>query len=126
MQLINEDDGILRLHQFLHDGLQPLFKLAAVFRAGDDQRKIKSQNALIGKERWDFSVRDALRQAFDDGGFAYARFADQNWIVLGAAAENLDYALQFAIASHQRIELGVHGGLSKIAGKFAQQRRLAL
>src|SRR6266700_5822398 len=35
VQLVNKDDGILRLHQFFHDGLEALFKLAAIFRARD-------------------------------------------------------------------------------------------
>ena len=126
MQLVDKDDGVLRLHQFLHDGLQALFKLAAILGAGDNQRKIKSEDALVGQERRNFSVRDALRQSFDDGGLAHAGLADQHRIVLGAAAQNLDDALQFAIAPDQRIELVVHGGLGQVAGKFAEQGRFAL
>ena len=80
-----------------------------------------AENALVGEERWNFAVGDALRQAFDDGGLADARLADQHWIVLGAAAENLNDAFQFAIASNQRIELVVHGGLGQVAGKLAEQ-----
>src|SRR3984893_497442 len=98
MQLVNEDDGVLRFHQFLHDGLQTLFKLAAILGAGDDQRKIESEDALVREERGNFSVRDALRQPFDDSGLAYAGLADEHWIVLGAAAQNLNHALQFAVA----------------------------
>ena len=37
VQFVNEDDRVLRLHQFFHDGLQALFKLATVLGAGDDQ-----------------------------------------------------------------------------------------
>ena len=62
VQLVDEDDGVLILHQLLHDGLQPLFELAAILRAGDDQRKIERQNALVGQERRHVAVGDALRQ----------------------------------------------------------------
>ena len=120
MQLVDEDDGILVLHQLLHDGLQALFELAAIFRAGDDQRKIESQNALVGQERRHFAVGDALRQAFDDGRLANAGLADQHRIVLGAAAENLHDALDFAFTADQRIELAVHGSLRQVARKLAQ------
>ena len=113
------------LHQLFHDGLQPLFELAAILGAGDDQRKIERQNALVGQERRHVAVGDALRQAFDDGGFADARLADQHRIVLGAAAEDLDHALQFVIAPDQRIEQVVHGGLGQVAAELAQQRRLS-
>ena len=50
VQFVNKDDAVLRLHQFLHDGLQPFFELSAIFGAGDDQRKIKRQNAFVGEE----------------------------------------------------------------------------
>ena len=118
MQLIDEDDGVLRLHQLLHDGLQSLFKLAAILGAGDDQGKIKSEDALVGQERRDFAVRDALGQTFHDGGLAHAGLADQHRIVFGAAAKNLNHALELAFAPHQRIELVVHGGLGQVAGKL--------
>ena len=108
------------LHQLFHDGLEALFELAAIFCAGDDQRKIESENALVGQERRNFAVGDALRQSFDDGGLAYAGLADQHGIILRAAAQNLDDALDFAFAADQRIELAVHGGLGQVAGKLAQ------
>ena len=126
VQFVDEDDGVLRLHQFLHDGLQALFELAAVFGTGDDQRKVEGQDALIRKKRRHFAVGDALGQAFDDGGLAYAGLADEHRVVLGAAAENLDDAVDFALAADQGIELAVHGGLGQVAGELAEQRRFTL
>jgi len=41
---------------------------------------------------------------FDDGGLAHTRLADQNRIVLGATAQNLDDALNFAFAANEWIE----------------------
>ena len=122
MQLIDEDDGVLILHQLLHDGFEPLFELAAILGAGHDQRKIERQNALVGQERRHVALGDLLRQTFHNGGLAHARLADQHRIVLGAAAENLDHALQFVIAADQRIERIVHGGLGQVAGELRQQR----
>ncbi len=106
MQLIDEDDGVLILHQLLHDGLEPLFELAAVLGAGDDQRKVERQNALVRQERRHVAIGDALRQAFHNGRLAHAGLADQHRVVLGAAAENLHHALQFVIAADERIEIG--------------------
>ena len=85
------------------------------------KRKIESQDALVGQERWNLAVGDALRQAFDDGGFSDAGLADQHRIIFGAAAKNLDHAIEFAVTADQRIKLAVHRGLSQIARKFAQQ-----
>ena len=94
---------------------KPLFKLSAILGAGHDQRKIESQDALVRQERRNFAVRDALRQAFDDRCLADAGFADQHRIVLGAAAQNLDHAVDFAFAADQRIQLAVHRSLGQVA-----------
>ena len=109
MQLVYEYDGVLILHQLFHDGLEPLFKLPAVFCAGHDQGKIETEDFLVGEKAGNFAVGDALRKPFHDRRLADAGLADEHGIVLGAAAENLDDAFQFAIAAHQRIELSVHG-----------------
>jgi hypothetical protein len=50
VQLVDEDDGVLVLHQLFHDGLEALFELAAILGAGHDQRKVERQNALVGQE----------------------------------------------------------------------------
>ena len=121
VQLVDEDDGVLVLHQLLHDGLEPLFELAAVLGAGHDQRKVQRQDALVGQERRHVALGDALRQAFHDGGLAHARLADQHRVVLGAAAEDLHHALQFVVAADERVERVVHGGLREVAAEFRQQ-----
>src|SRR5580698_9445135 len=76
VQLIDEDDGVLILHQLLHDGLQALFKLPAILGARNDERKIESQDALVGQERGNVAIGDLLSQAFHNCGFADARLAD--------------------------------------------------
>jgi hypothetical protein len=76
VQLVDENDGILRLHQLFHDRFETLFELATVLGASDDQREVQRKNPLIGKERWNLAVRDALRQSLNDGCFADAGLAD--------------------------------------------------
>ena len=122
MQLVDKNDGVLALHQFLHDGLQPLFELPAVFRAGHDQRKVERKNALVREERRHVAVGDALRQPFDDRRLANARLADQHGIVLRAAAQDLDGALELAFAADERVELTLHRRLRQIAAEFREQR----
>src|SRR5260370_11928341 len=41
VELVDEDDGVLIFHQLFHDGLEALFKLAAVLGAGDDEREVE-------------------------------------------------------------------------------------
>src|SRR5713101_6188313 len=124
VQLVNEDDGVLALHQLFHDRLQALFKLSAVLGPGDDQREVQGKDAFIGQERRYISVGDALRQALDDGCLAHTRLADQHWVILGAPAQDLDGPLELPLAAHQRVELTFHGRLGEIAAEFGQQRSL--
>ena len=122
VQLIDEDDRVLVFHQLFHDGLQAFLELAAILRAGHDERQIQSQNALVREERGHVPVGNALRQPFHDRGLPHARLTDQNRIVLGAAAENLHHPLQLMIPSDQRIERVVHRRLRQIARELRQQR----
>ena len=50
---------------------------------------------------------DALRQALGDGGLAHARLADQHRVVLLAAREDLDDALDLVLAADDRVELAL-------------------
>ena len=60
-------------------------------------------------------------QAFDDGGFADARLADEHRVVLGAARKHLDHAPDLFVASDHRIELALRGQLRQIAAVFFQR-----
>src|ERR1700730_2049988 len=64
---------------------------------------------------------DALRQALHDGGLSYARFANQNRVVLRPARENLHYAANFFIAADHRIEFRTAGQFGKVAGVFFER-----
>src|SRR5579872_2786259 len=44
--------------------------------------------------------------------------ADQHRIVLGAAAQDLDHALELEVAADERIERSVDGGLGQVTGKL--------
>jgi hypothetical protein len=50
-----------------------------------------------------------LGQAFGDGGLADAGIADEQRVVLAAAAQDLDRALDLGIAADQRIDLAFCG-----------------
>ena len=59
---------------------------------------------------------------FGDGGLAHAGFADEDRIVLRAAAENLDDALDFVLAADDRIEFAFLGQLGQVAAKGTAAR----
>src|SRR6202030_3093187 len=68
------------------------------------------------------AIGDALRETFDDGGFANARLTDEHRIIFCTAAQNLDDALDFTIAADQRIERTFGGSLGKVAAELRQER----
>src|SRR5208283_5629663 len=124
VQLINEHDGVLALHQFLHDGLQAFLKLPAIFGARNDHGKVQGKDALVRKKWRHIAIGNALCEPFDDGGLAYSGFPDQHGIVFRTPAENLDYALDFILASHERIECAFGGRLCEVPAELRQQRSL--
>ena len=63
-----------------------------------------ASDPLRGEEDRHPSLDDALRQPLDDGGLADPRLAEQDRVVLGAPGEDLDDALDLALAADQRVE----------------------
>ena len=104
VQLVDEENDVLGAADFVHHRLDALFELAAIFRAGDHQREVERDDLLVAQHLRHVAVGDFLGEAFDDGGLADAGFAEQHRIVLGAAAEDLDDALDFVLAADDRID----------------------
>ena len=67
------------------------------------------------------AVDDALGEAFDDGGLADARLADQHRVVLGPARQHLNCSADFLVAADDRIDLAVTRRLRQVARIFLQR-----
>ena len=104
VQLVDEEDDVLRAADFVHDGLDALLELAAVFRAGDHEGEVEGDHFFVAQQFRHIARGDFLRQPFHDGGLAHAGLAEQHRVILRAAAENLDDALDFVLAPDDRIE----------------------
>ena len=83
VQLVDEQDGVVRVAQLLDDLLEPLLELAAVLRAGDERADVEGQDALVEQRLGDVAGDDAVGQALGDGRLADAGLADQGGVVLG-------------------------------------------
>ena len=125
VHLVDEQDGV-GVGDFFDDLLEALFELAAIHRARHQRADVEQQHALVDQRLGHVAVDDALRQPLDDGRLADARLADQRRVVLGAAAENLDHALDLLLAADHRIELAFLGARGQIEAQLIGQRRLAL
>ena len=66
---------------------------------------MSSANTLRGLQRLGHvALVNAQRQAFGQRGLADARLADQQRVVLAAAAQHLDHALELELPADQRID----------------------
>ena len=100
--------------QLLHHALQALFEVAAIARAGQQRAHVEREDRRVGQNFRHLLFIDLARQAFGDRRLANARIADQQRIVLLAAAEDLDRAQHFRLAPDQRIDLAFLGLLVEV------------
>jgi hypothetical protein len=59
---------------------------------------------------------DPLGQAFHNGGFSHARFANQHRIIFGAPRKHLHYAPYLFVAPYDRVQLAFSSLFRQIAG----------
>ena len=71
-------------------------------------------------------VVDGHGETFDDGGFANARFAQQDRIVFRAAADDLDDAFDLLVAADDRIKLVLFRQIGEIATEVLEGRILVV
>ena len=125
VQLVDEQDDLaFLLRQIVEHRLEPLLELAAELRARDQRAHVERQDALVLQALGHLAVDDALREAFDDGGLADTRLADQHRVVLGAPLQHLDRAADLIVAADDRIELAGARARGQVDGVFLE--RLAL
>jgi hypothetical protein len=95
-----------RLH-LLDDLLQPLLEIAAIARAGEQRAHVEREDGRVLEHLRHVVLDDALGEALGDGGLADAGIAHEQRVVLLAAAQDLDRAVDLAVAADQRIDLAL-------------------
>src|SRR5262249_40474329 len=103
VQLVDEQDDVLRTLDFIHYRLDSLLELAAVFRPGDHQREIERDDLLVEEDFGHVAARDFLGEALDDCGLADAGLTDEDGIVLRTTAEDLNHAADFGLPADDGI-----------------------
>ena len=111
--------------ELLQHRLQALLEVAAVLGAGEQRAHVERVDA--GTSRRISGTSPSMmrqRQALGDRGLADAGLADQQRVVLAAAAQHLDHALDLVLAADQRIDLAGDGERVQVLRVAARARRL--
>src|SRR5262245_30609880 len=107
MKFVDENYVLRILNELTHDLLESLFKLAAIFCAGNDQRKVERKNSLVLEKRRHITSNDPLGQPFNDCSLSNTRLANEYRIVLGTTAKDLNNAFDLCFTTNQRIKFVV-------------------
>ena len=107
VDLVDEHDGARIGFELLDHLLEALLEVAAVARAGEQRAHVEREHGRALEHVRHLAVHDAARQPFGDRGLADAGVADEQRIVLLAAAQHLDGAADLGFAADQRIDLAL-------------------
>src|SRR5215472_2815572 len=108
---------------FIHHGLDSLFKLATIFCPGYHEREIERDDTFIAQQFRHLASRDFLSQPFDDGGLSNPCLTEQHRVVFCPSAEDLNHAFDLVLATDHRIQLALLRQLGQIAAERAQGGR---
>ncbi len=120
MDLVDKQDHVVVLLQFVHHGFHPFLKLAAVLGPGHQRSQVQGDYPLVVKDPRHLLVDDAQGQALGDGALAHARFPDKQGVVLLPAAQDLRNPLNFLFPAYNRVELVLLGQAGKVPPEIVQ------
>ena len=86
--------GIGRFGERVDDRLEPLLEVAAEARAGQQRAGVEREHLGALEQIRHVVLQQPRREAFGERGLADARVADEHRVVLAAAAEDLERALE--------------------------------
>ena len=104
VDLVDEQHRVGLLLELGEDRLQPLLEVAAIARAGEQRAHVERVDHRLLQHLGHLALDDLAGQALGDRRLADAGLADIERVVLGAAAQHLDGALDLVLAADQRID----------------------
>jgi hypothetical protein len=81
VQLVDEEDRVVRVAQLLDDLLEPLLELAAVLRSRHERADVEGQTRLLSRSR-DVAGDDPMGESLAMAGLADAGLADERGLFL--------------------------------------------
>jgi hypothetical protein len=123
VDLVDEEDRVRVVHELLQHRLQALLEVAAVLGARQQRAHVERVDLRLGEDLRHLAVDHALGEPLGDGGLADAGFADQQRVVLAAAAKDLHHALELRLAADERVDLAVDGELVQVLREALERAR---
>ena len=121
VDLVDEEHGARLLAQLREHRLQALLEVAAVLGARDQRAHVERPDGRAQQHLGHLALDDAPREPLGDGGLADAGLADEQRVVLAAAAEDLDGPLDLHLATDQRVDLAGLGLLVEVGGVLLER-----
>ncbi|MNY52258.1 hypothetical protein D3C86_1879090 [compost metagenome] len=103
MKLINEQDDIAGLANFIHDLFETILEFTAVLRPCNNRTHIEGHDTFIFQRFRNFIVNDFLCKAFSNRCFTNPWLTNQHRIVLGSTAQYLNDTLNLLAAANYRV-----------------------
>src|SRR5690606_1378902 len=94
--------------------LQTRRESAAVAAAGEQRAHVELIDSRVAQHLGYLAADDAERETLGDRGLAHARVADEQRIVLGTPAQDLDGALDLEVPPDQDVDLALLGLLVEV------------
>ncbi len=120
MELVDKENRVLALLDLVNCRLDSLLKVAAVFCARDHACEIEGDDALVAENFRDIARGNLESKPLGYGGFADARLADEDGVVLCAAREDLDHALDFLLSADDGVDFAVLRSLCQIPAELIE------
>ena len=114
MNFVNEQNNVFSCDNFGNYALETLLKFTTILSAREHRGYVDRPNFFVFERRWHIFEGYKLRQTLDNSGFAHARIAQNQRIILLAARKNLDNALDFFVTPDNRIKTLFQGFLHQI------------
>ena len=125
MHLVDDEDDVADAADLLDEALHAALELAAKLRARHERREVEQIHLLVAQLIRHVPLGDALGKALGDGRLADAGLADEAGVILLAAVEDLDDALELLGAADHGVELAVARALREVDAVVIQELELA-
>ena len=114
VDFVDEQDGPRPRHERPNDVLEALLEVTPEPRAREERARVEGEDFGILQEVRDVGAEEPRREAFGHRRLPDARLPDEDRVVLPAAAEHLNRALQLLAPANQRVEPALPSPLGQI------------